>query len=800
MFSNSSHNNRRLSMTIRGFPTKMDGSFKRVSTQFGATRFDRNVSKWVKLLNRMDVLNETSRDFRNFTVTFSSPTRQNIKILTAVYPKLNLEGKTIIHHHLPADFMARLSEDQAVSLFNHLSCEPALILALRLFEKKKHLDSEVMKILIKKMRCQGLSSLMLIFKKYSDHPGMRVIFNFLPFDLKFLITGNSGDGNHAFLRDYWADYKRYMTESRVSCLKTLITLSLKVDSSFFYASILVLNDSQRLFLLPFLPPESFTIVQDLYIKMFDHIERNELTECLKMSSGAYLNDNLEQIYQKSQSNSIDEYFKEDARYRQKYINSIQRNLGSSIKRKLVCHMMDNQSFFSVQMLFENLCIDAQETPSCRETRRILLFCKFYLIYYPEVVFGYSSIFKKLTNLKPDSRESKFFVKILLNEVENAKRIQFSRDILNLLLNDTSKNERDIILKATLGYSYFTSTSVMIELVIDQLKDDSFSSQYKNRLMNFLTCWLKYRATDKEFKRHNHQLQFLVENSDKSDSDFCVALSIKQSVIKHSSKLEESSIGSKDMIEFDDVLSRVGNRLESHEDFTKIAEDLKNYALELFSAISIEEFISLEWLKQTDELKPICQMIGEWNRLSKLVAVKMLNPDLDPVRRARVFEFFIDLCDKLYQEGDIHSSYAIHCALISTEVSRLKETWKYLSSSQQKVNKKLSSLFDVSGNHKKIRTHMKWLIDNGKQICPCINFISQDLTNISENLDDVEFNHLNIAKFDALTEIFKEFHRWHMLCRVEILPRSHSNVRESVDTVNLSEDLWKLSRECRVYTL
>ncbi|NGX57304.1 MAG: hypothetical protein K940chlam3_00194 [Chlamydiae bacterium] len=805
----NSHLSRRLSLVSwrppkvdNFFPDLFDSQISRVSIHINTVSQERRVKYWVKQINRLDSTKLDSKAFLAFKKTFWEPSDDELTLLEMAFPKLDAKGREFVFTQIPEYshlLIKTLTEQDTTRFFSSISIQSAFAIAFNIMELlNDEVPSFIVQAMESKMRKESAQNILTILEDYLTFDSLKPFFNALHFDLKFFITGNSNESHAPYFRSFWKEYKLFMAQRFEEGVKILLTSFKQVDQSFFFASVSLLDDQQLLFLLPLLTKEMFEIVEKPYMRLFtkyaEGSNTSELILTLKLAAGPHLTPIINQIIQNSESEKLSELLMEDVHNHLKYVKAIREKSGTNHKRKIISHIMENGRFFSIQRLFEKLLKMAKLEPSSRETRRIFLFTGLFVQMHPQYVFRLESIIRKMLQVEIESERSKEFLDFLNSELHVAKEKQFAHDMLELLKREPEKVSENIS-KIVYSYSHFTTTKILLQKIQDQIE----SSELRDSLLSLLTFWLKYRATNKEFDLHKNLLENVMKKLSDCDSKaykkFSYAYQVKMSISNLSVEEENSSSSPRIKIEFEEVLDKAENHDNYQDDLRLIATDLRNYAIEIFSSISFDDFMSLNWLNHPGCDSTVNNVITEFNRLSKFTAVKILNPELASHGRAGLIDFFISLCQVCYEGGDFHSTYALYSAFDSSQIQQLKKTWRHVSVRHKKIKAKLDVDLDMSHNYQKIRQHMKWMTEYGRQICPCITIISQDLFSLNENMRNSDLHHINYSKLDALGKIFKDFHRWQMICQSDHRSRLRSDVKSSMKKESLSKDLWKLSQEC-----
>lgn len=127
---------------------------------------------------------------------------------------------------------------------------------------------------------------------------------------------------------------------------------------------------------------------------------------------------------------------------------------------------------------------------------------------------------------------------------------------------------------------------------------------------------------------------------------------------------------------------------------------------------------------------VVAMNKQFNQVTFWVVGQILSHD-SPRIRAEIISHFIKTAKRLYLLNNLHSSYAVISALLSSPIYRLEKTWHFVKKKHQKELqqfKHLKELFSDNNNYELLRNHL----DNCDLPCiPYLGMYSRDIIYINE---------------------------------------------------------------------
>lgn len=162
----------------------------------------------------------------------------------------------------------------------------------------------------------------------------------------------------------------------------------------------------------------------------------------------------------------------------------------------------------------------------------------------------------------------------------------------------------------------------------------------------------------------------------------------------------------------------------------LAAQLTLIDLPLFKSIKLDEFTSLGGRRKQDLSPNLVAMNRQFNLVTFWVVGQILSHE-SPRYRAELISNFVKTARHLFNLNNLHSSYAVISALLSSPIYRLERTWHFFrrKHSRKKVQfDQLRDLFSDNNNYEKLRDHL------GTCDLPCIPYLgmySRDIIYINE---------------------------------------------------------------------
>ena len=165
----------------------------------------------------------------------------------------------------------------------------------------------------------------------------------------------------------------------------------------------------------------------------------------------------------------------------------------------------------------------------------------------------------------------------------------------------------------------------------------------------------------------------------------------------------------------------------------VAQQLTASAWMWFDSIGAREWLTGSWSgNEVDELVApgIFNLTMDFNFVHLWVSSAILECD-DVEPRAAVVEYFINVLEYLINFQNFHSAMSIMSALSSTPVSRLKRTWKQVSSKAKKSFQTTEAFLEMERNFANLR---KVTYEAQLPLLPYVGITLSDLTSLRESLD------------------------------------------------------------------
>ena len=172
------------------------------------------------------------------------------------------------------------------------------------------------------------------------------------------------------------------------------------------------------------------------------------------------------------------------------------------------------------------------------------------------------------------------------------------------------------------------------------------------------------------------------------------------------------------------------------DNTKIAENITLIDEELFSKVQPRECLSQNWKAKNKEIvaKNICNLIRQFNNVSKWVQCSILFYSKDIKKRGRIIKKWIKIANELFNRKNFQSMSSIQSALNSTPIFRLKQSWKQIPAKHLMKFEEFKVIFKSNNNMGNLRrihreSHAPMIPYTGIIIFICIFTLETHNTNI-----------------------------------------------------------------------
>lgn len=201
----------------------------------------------------------------------------------------------------------------------------------------------------------------------------------------------------------------------------------------------------------------------------------------------------------------------------------------------------------------------------------------------------------------------------------------------------------------------------------------------------------------------------------------------------------------------------------------LAAQLTLIDLPIFKSIKRDELLkssgSNSRASRKQDLSPnIVAMNRQFNQVTFWVVGQILSHD-SPRLRAELISHFIKTAKRLYQLNNLHSSYAVVSALLSSPIYRLEKTWHIVRKKYPKEKlqfNQLEELYSDNNNYELLRQHLSHC---GLPCIPYLGMYSRDIIytnqahpegtiqrtkNLSKILESIE--NFQLSEYDQLVPV------------------------------------------------
>ena len=211
-------------------------------------------------------------------------------------------------------------------------------------------------------------------------------------------------------------------------------------------------------------------------------------------------------------------------------------------------------------------------------------------------------------------------------------------------------------------------------------------------------------------------------------------------------------------------------------------------------------------KKVDKAENLKKMINQWNSMGNWAQREILSKKRDFRARLNCIQCFVAVLGYLVEYGDFSGGYAIHSALRSIAVDRLKRYFAELTEEETQIMDEVKTLFAFRGNYPTLRNKMKGFL--AKPCIPHIGVFTKDLTFLSEQ--DSTYKHkdpktgelivkfINFTKCQQLGKQISDLRmfqnngsKWNLETDHLLLTYLRAQLQQEMKS---DDDLWKLSCE------
>jgi len=248
-------------------------------------------------------------------------------------------------------------------------------------------------------------------------------------------------------------------------------------------------------------------------------------------------------------------------------------------------------------------------------------------------------------------------------------------------------------------------------------------------------------------------------------------------------------------------NRVGAKLfDTTYDFIKlknaqIARQLTDMDMSFFCAIQPRECLGQAWKKDNkyEIACNLCNLIDHCNRVARWVQARILLAKTAKIR-GRLIKKFVKICHQLFVLRNFSSLFAIHGALNSTPIIRLKKAWHYVPTKHCAKFEEFKVIFASKKNNANLRRLHR---ETNPPMMPYIGLYLQDLFNVEEgNQKTKQDGSVNFARLIRLSTVIDSL-LWYQNTTYKIFVDKQLQLLLSTELFlnqHLDDDfLWNLSK-------
>ena len=324
----------------------------------------------------------------------------------------------------------------------------------------------------------------------------------------------------------------------------------------------------------------------------------------------------------------------------------------------------------------------------------------------------------------------------------------------LIWSITHPSNRDLLAKNVLLLCYPTivSKEELLNAFEKRLFDDDATWEIRVKVINVLKIWLKLYYMEDFYQQENmiNQMENIVtkitntytENDAKYDKlTEMITKTLKNERKQISVRLQKRTLTSS--YNNQTATTKSQNPSKAFDIFikmdnTQIAQQITVMDANIFMLIEPRECILTKWKftnpNRKKEAKHLVQIIDQFNKTCKWVqSCILLAPSVK--KRAKVIKKFILICHELLILRNFQSLKAIHSALESNAIFKLKDAWNYIANKSLKVWDTIKLTMKQDKNMFNLRKLQR------ESKLPMVSYIISDIIFI-----DI---HINIYRFHIL---------------------------------------------------
>jgi len=317
----------------------------------------------------------------------------------------------------------------------------------------------------------------------------------------------------------------------------------------------------------------------------------------------------------------------------------------------------------------------------------------------------------------------------------------------LIWSITHPSNRDLLAKNVLLLCYPTivSKEELLNAFEKRLFDDDATWDIRVKVINVLKLWLKLYYMEDFYQQENmiNQMENIVTKIDntytENDTKYTKLTEMITKTLIHeqkqiSSRLQKRTLTSRYNCQTTTPKSQ--NPKEAFDRFIKmdnriIAQQITVMDANIFMLIEPRECIQTKWKftnpNRKKEAKHLVKIIDQFNKTCKWVqSCILLAPSVK--KRAKVIKKFILICHELLILRNFQSLKAIHSALESNAIFKLKDAWNYIANKSLKVWDTIKLTMKQDKNMFNLRKLQR---ESKLPMIPYIGVLTQDLVGIDE---------------------------------------------------------------------
>eukprot|EP01084_Bolivina_argentea_P117525 208705_1 len=198
---------------------------------------------------------------------------------------------------------------------------------------------------------------------------------------------------------------------------------------------------------------------------------------------------------------------------------------------------------------------------------------------------------------------------------------------------------------------------------------------------------------------------------------------------------------------------------------------------VFREIRPREVVAQAWKKadKWERAQNLLRMINQFNSVCRWVQFWILNCGSSVKHRAKMMKHMICVANTLLQYQDFSALCAVHGALVSTPIKRLRREWNKVPKKHIRMIERISSLFEWN-SPKLVQLHAK----SSGPLIPHIGIILKNVISIEESNEYKADGTINTHKMNLLAQQIEMLSKWQRDCDAvyskQLLQRKSCNKR------------------------